>query len=323
MLLHGRSIPEADAAALDAQAAEATLEERRSGVRSAASRMPALSAGSGKVPRVELAPLVDVSTPRLTGLGPLGQEQTLFVEGWGRVDGVWTEDPEIWSRVLADLKFALVQCPEECSQTFAGRLVEMVDEVCWRQDDFELVLDKQNSMASVIHANLGAYSMKRSPYKSKDEQLQEWAKEFNSLPVWMGLRKTSDRTRRMDSASPGFPAKLAMKEHALQEETHAWVPPPTCPRSPFPGEIFYLVLFSGHRREGDIKEISLESGSQNELGPQNLMSSRLHVSWPLATINAGTHRNTLLLAPWLDTPNQDVESVPTLCPRKLVKTLCN
>lgn len=211
-----------------------------------------LSAGCEKVPRVELAPLVDVSTPRLTSLGPLGQEQALFVEGWEKVEGVWPDCSEVWDVFITDLSSALLKCPSECSQTFAGRLIEMLDTVCWRQDDFELVLEKQNQMAAVIHASLGPSSVRRPPHKSKEEQLREWEREFGPLPIWMGLRKSSERTRAPESVPVGFPSRLATKEQELRDEVHMWHPPVSCPRSPFPAEIFYLILFSGHRREGDI-----------------------------------------------------------------------
>ena len=50
-----------------------------------------------------------------------------------------------------------------------------------------------------------------------------------------------------------IPQRLAEQEHSWQEEVGGWHPPTEqIPRVFFPGEVFYLVLFSGHRRFDDI-----------------------------------------------------------------------
>lgn len=88
--------------------------------------------------------------------------------------------------------------------------------------------------------------------KSRVEQLREWEAAYGSLPVWMGLRESSARPRSAEDASVILPQKLADQEHDWQGEFSSWLPGHACPRYPFPAEVFYIVLFSGHRREGDI-----------------------------------------------------------------------
>ena len=46
---------------------------------------------------------------------------------------------------------------------------------------------------------------------------------------------------------------MARLEHKWQSELHEWrAPEGSVPRQAFPTEVFYVVLYSGHRREGDL-----------------------------------------------------------------------
>lgn len=123
---------------------------------------------------------------------------------------------------------------------------------CWRQDDFELVLEAQDRLAAVLHSYAPSRKLVRQPLKSKEEVLRGWEEEYGSLPVWMGLRTSSTRPRCGDDSNVLFPSRLAAIEHSWQEEVLAWRPGDQVPRQVFPSEVFYLILFSGHRRADDI-----------------------------------------------------------------------
>ena len=254
LLLHAQPIEEYTAAALDAEAASALLQERRTGIKSLASRMPMAHSGISKVPLVSLAPLVAEDRPTVVGIGPPTDKQLGFVDRWLNVEGLWPLDEATWWVFVEELIIEVMDSPFNCYQSFSGRVIDLIDTVGWRQDDFEVVLELQDRLAAVLHAHVPHRQPARKPFKSREERLRDWEREYGSLPVWMGLRDVSSRPRQVHDDASNFPERLADLEHTWQSEVHLWQPPPPeqVPRPCFPAELFYLILFSGHRREDDI-----------------------------------------------------------------------
>ena len=252
LLLHSKPISEEEALALDEAAAVKVLEERRSGIRQPDSRMPVGLAAEKKVPQVQLEPIT-VSRPVMTGIGCLQAEQKAFIDKWASHEGIWPIDDSEWLQFAAELVAALDFCPPECQQTFAGHLTSMIDKVCWQQDDFEIVLEAQDRLAAILHNFSGPRQSAGRPHLSRDERLRQWERDLGSLPVWMGLRRGSARPRFATENKVNIPQRLADQEHSWQDEVGDWKPPAEqIPRVFFPVEVFYLVLFSGHRRFDDI-----------------------------------------------------------------------
>ena len=252
LLMHASPVDEVDSARLDEAAAAALLVERRSGIRSAATRLPVDTSMSRRVPSTVIEPLEITTVPVLQGYGPLQEEQLKFLETWRQARDVWPLLVEIWTEFAADLASVMLACPMSCHQTFAGNVIELVDEAIWRQDDFEVVIVVQEKLTALIHAVAPNPQDVRHPFRSRDERLQEWERRFGSLPVWMGLRASSSRPRIDGEDKASFPLRLAAQEHQWQSEVHQWLPGPAIPRAAFPTEVFYLILFSGHRRCDDI-----------------------------------------------------------------------
>ena len=252
LLLHSKPISEEEALALDEAAAVKVLEERRSGIRQPDSRMPVGLAAEKKVPQVQLEPIT-VSRPVMTGIGCLQAEQKAFIDKWASHEGIWPIDDSEWLQFAAELVAALDFCPPECQQTFAGHLTSMIDKVCWQQDDFEIVLEAQDRLAAILRNFSGPRQSAGRPHLSRDERLRQWERDLGSLPVWMGLRRGSARPRFATENKVNIPQRLADQEHSWQDEVGDWKPPAEqIPRVFFPVEVFYLVLFSGHRRFDDI-----------------------------------------------------------------------
>lgn len=252
LLMHSAAIDEETANSLDEEAALVALQERRSGVRSNLSRLPVNYDGATAVPAVSIEPIAPQERPVMEGIAPIQEAQHTFIAKWRDVDGVWPLCEHTWWLFTDDLIKAMDQCPYECHQSFAGRLTDMIDEVCWRQDDFELVLEAQDRLAAVLHSYAPGRKLVRQPLKSKEEVLRGWEKEYGSLPVWMGLRTSSKRPRCGNDSNVLFPSRLAAIEHSWQEEVLDWRPGDQVHRQAFPSEVFYLILFSGHRRADDI-----------------------------------------------------------------------
>ena len=290
LLMNSSPIDEAEATRLDVEAAEEAQRERRTGIRSSSSRMPVNYEGANSVPQVQIDEIVVTDRPVMEGIDPIGPDQHDFLHQWKAKEGVWPMCDTTWMLFTDALIVALDQCPYECHQSFAGRLTEMVDEVCWRQDDFEIVLAAQERLAAVLHAYAPSRKLQRQPLKSKTERLREWEEAYGSLPVWMGLRSTSSRPRFSATDASAFPSRLASAEHGWQEEIFLWQPGGKVPRQQFPSEVFYLVLFSGHRRADDIASqvwrlegtrkiwpICLDMCLDQEEG--NLLETRVQLFW--------------------------------------------
>ena len=254
LLLHAKPIEEYTAASLDAEAAVALLQERRTGIKSSASRMPSSKTGIIQVPEVTIAPLEASDRPMVAGIGPPTERQLQFVARWLDTEGLWPLEEAKWWVFVEELIIEVLECPFHCYQSFSGRVIDLIDAVGWRQDDFEVVLDLQDRLAAVLHAYTPHRQPARKPFKSREERLRDWEREYGSLPVWMGLRASSSRPRQAHDDASDFPERLADMEHSWQNEVHLWhaPPPDSVPRSCFPVELFYLILFSGHRREDDI-----------------------------------------------------------------------
>ena len=224
LLMHSAAIDEETANSLDEEAAVDALQERRSGVRSNLSRLPVNYDGSNAVPAVHIDPIAPQERPVMEGIAPIQEAQLTFIAKWKDVEGVWPLCEHTWWLFTDDLIKAMDQCPYECHQSFAGRLTDMVDEVCWRQDDFELVLEAQERLAAVLHSYAPSRRLVRQPLKSKEEVFKGWEEEYGSLPVWMGLRTRSTRPRCGDDSHVLFPSRLAAIERSWQQEVLAWRP---------------------------------------------------------------------------------------------------
>ena len=251
--MHSSPIDEASASRLDEEAAADALKERRTGVRSCASRMPVNLEEVNAVPKVTFEEITIPDRPIMEGIGPIVEAQQSFLQHWRALDGVWPMCDRTWLLFTEALMVAISQCPFDCHMTFANRLTELIDEIAWRQDDFEVVMDAQERLAAILHTYGPSRAAARQPLKTKADRLREWESSYGSLPVWMGLRSRSSRPRLENTACANFPSRLANLEHGWQNEVPDWHPSErTVPRSHFPSEVFYLVLFSGHRRAEDI-----------------------------------------------------------------------
>ena len=248
LLMHTSPVDEAESARCDEVAAAELLVERRSGIRSAATRLPVDVSQQRHVPVTVLEPLEITSGPVLQGIGPLQEAQVGFLSSWRRAQGVWPTHPDTWMAFAVDFAATMAECPLSCHQTLAGNVIELVDEAAWRQDDFEVVIEVQEKLTQLIFSLAPNPKDFRLPFKSREERLMEWERSFGSLPVWMGLRTSSARPRVECDDRSSFPKRLATQEHQWQEEVWKWQQGPAVPRVAFPAEIFYLILFSGHRR---------------------------------------------------------------------------
>ena len=253
LLTNMKPIDESLALQLDLADAAVTLEERRSGIRSAASRMPHHRGGYQSVPQVPLAPLEVRARPIIEGLAAPTEGQLDFLERWRSFDGCWPLDDRQWLLFAAELIEMVKSSPYGCYQSFSGRATELLDEVAWRQDDFEVVMELQDRLASILHAYVPHRQPPREPHRSREERLRDWEADLGALPVWMGLRDPSKRPRWDAPGSIDWPFRMARLEHKWQTELHEWrAPEGSVPRQAFPTEVFYVVLYSGHRREGDL-----------------------------------------------------------------------
>ena len=186
----------------------------------AASRMPHHRGGYQSVPQVPLAPLEVRARPIIEGLAAPTEGQLDFLERWRSFDGCWPLDDRQWLLFAAELIEMVKSSPYGCYQSFSGRATELLDEVARRQDDFEVVMELQDRLASILHAYVPHRQPPREPHRSREERLRDWEADLGALPVWMGLRDPSKRPRWDAPGSIDWPFRMARLEHKWQTELH-------------------------------------------------------------------------------------------------------
>ena len=189
----------------------------------------------------------------LCGYDPIGLEQHIFLDKWSSYDaGPWTTLPVVWGIFAAELKDAYKNCPLSSLESFKSEVCDLVEAVSWRQDDFEVV----NVINEQLYEIAKAFYVQQIPRvlpETRFDRLQRMEAQFGSLPAWMGHR---DHTQR-DTTDGGeerlhIPQKLAALEQGWRSEVALWTSPTESVARPFFKECFYLVFYSGHRRDGDI-----------------------------------------------------------------------
>lgn len=93
-------------------------------------------------------------------------------------------------------------------------------------------------------------STRPAPAPLPQERLRNLEAELGSLPIWMGLRDPTARGGKWNEGSSQ--RVMASIEEVWRREVSQWAPSLEEPSRPFYRECYYLILFSGHRREGDI-----------------------------------------------------------------------
>ena len=253
LLENGTPVSKDLARSLDAKDAEDIGVERRSGIRSGSTRMPVDTSRSQPPPTVEPAPWVPPRPVELCGYDPIGLEQHIFLDKWSSYDaGPWTTLPVVWGIFAAELKDAYKNCPLSSLESFKSEVCDLVEAVSWRQDDFEVV----NVINEQLYEIAKAFYVQQIPRvlpETRFDRLQRMEAQFGSLPAWMGHR---DHTQR-DTTDGGeerlhIPQKLAALEQGWRSEVALWTSPTESVARPFFKECFYLVFYSGHRRDGDI-----------------------------------------------------------------------
>ena len=239
---------------LDARDAEMIGEERRTGTRSSATRMPVDDSEAVMPPVVTFLHCDPPPHVDLQGYGPLGASRSCFLERWRRApDGPWVLDAAKWSTFAAVLKAEFDACPVSELETFKGGVCDLVEEVAWRQDDFEQVYVAQELLYDIARNYVVKQVARPSPAQLPQSRLRALEAELGSLPIWMGLRDPTTRDNIGGKWNDGSCQRImATMEETWREEVNQWIPCITEPDRPFYRECYYLILFSGHRREGDI-----------------------------------------------------------------------
>lgn len=238
---------------LDAKDAEAIGVERRSGIRSQATRMPVDCSAAITPPEVDFLNFASASPVSLVGYDALDVSRKCFLQEWCDVDpGPWTSDLVIWGRFQEALVVALVGCPVNELETFKSGLCDLIETVAWRQDDFEVVIAAQDKLYSVVKPYYVRQAPRKPPPLPPSARLQALEDEFGSLPIWLGLRDFTVRDELRPEHGRSIQRQMASMERSWQAEVGLWKPHVIEPDRPFFKECFFLILFSGHRREGDI-----------------------------------------------------------------------
>lgn len=238
---------------LDAADAAKLCEERRSGIRSKETRMPVDTTQACAPPQVSSGSDVLPQPVVLQGYDKIAGDQVLFIEKWRNyAEGPWTLQEEDWAAFSSELTGAFQQCPVETLESFKGEVCDLVEEISWRQDDYEEVNRVLESLYGVAKNFWVPQRSRAPPPETPYERLRRLEARFGSLPAWMGLR---DHTTRNGFGRPGHSdvfVHLAALEVRWRGEVRLWDPPEVFAARPFFKECFYLILYSGHRRQGDI-----------------------------------------------------------------------
>lgn len=253
LLEHGTPVSEDLARSLDSADAVKLCEERRSGIRTKETRMPVDTTTACAPPQVSPATDLSPVPVDLQGYNRIAGDQISFLEQWRNYgDGPWTLHEDDWGAFSAELVEASEKCPTETLESFKGAVCDLVEEISWRQDDFEEVNRVLDLLYGVAKNFWVPQRSRAPPPETPHERLRRLEARFGSLPAWMGLR---DHTTRDGFGRFGHShafAHLAALEVRWREEVQLWEPPEVFAARPFFKECFYLILYSGHRRQGDI-----------------------------------------------------------------------
>ena len=254
LLLHGDPISTDLARSLDEADAVKIGEERRSGIKSVASRMP-VDVEEAIIPTtVDLMACTEPIAPvELRGYNAVSRVQLDFVRRWTNVEaGPWTLHDTRWEQFAASLHLAFQECPQEELESFKGAICDMVEEVTWRQDDFEEVKTVQEKLYEIAKHYRIEQQPRNPPPDLPHERLRRFEAELGSLPVWLGLRDHTSRDLEVTELASNALQQMADQERQWRQEVAQWQPPAEGLQRPFYRECYYLILYSGHRREGDI-----------------------------------------------------------------------
>lgn len=189
----------------------------------------------------------------LQGYDRIAGDQISFLEKWRNYgDGPWTLHEEDWDAFSGELVGAFEKCPTETLESFKGSVCDLVEEISWRQDDYEEVNRVLDLLYGVAKNFWVPQRSRAPPPETRYDRLRRLEARFGSLPAWMGLR---DHTTRNGFGRLGHNNAfdhLAALEVRWREEVRLWEPPEVFAARPFFKECFYLILYSGHRRQGDI-----------------------------------------------------------------------
>ena len=253
LLEHGTPVSDDLARSLDSADAVKLCEERRSGIRTKETRMPVDTTNACAPPQVSPALDVPPLPVDLQGYDRIAGDQISFLEKWRNyADGPWTLHEEDWAAFSGELVGAFEKCPTETLESFKGAVCDLVEEISWRQDDYEEVNRVLDLLYGVAKNFWVPQRSRAPPPETPYERLRRLEARFGSLPAWMGLR---DHTTRDGFGRLGHNNAfdhLAALEVRWREEVRLWEPPEVFAARPFFKECFYLILYSGHRRQGDI-----------------------------------------------------------------------
>ena len=251
-LKHGKALTEDESRELDIQDAACILKEKHSGIRASASRLPVLHAGRLQVPAEPEEDLQLPAMPQLLGHDRVPNWCLDFLQGWADTQGQWTVVPEQWTRFTDAMVAALDRSDHAFLDSFKGRIFDLVEEVTWRdEDDYEVV--QRFWMNSTRFSNTMWWCSPLVPPILPHEQLHQWEAQYGMLPIWMTTRDHTLRDGSHSVASSRIQERLHGAEAEVAAEEFQWSSPEVAvPRVHISEACYFLVLFSGHRREDDI-----------------------------------------------------------------------
>ena len=250
LLEHGIPVSDDLARSLDAADAAKLCEERRSGIRSKETRMPVDTTHACAPPQVSSDSDVLLQPVVLQGYDKIAGDQIIFIEKWRNyADGPWTLQEEDWAAFSGELTGAFQQCPVETLESFKGEVCDLVEEISWRQDDYEEVNRVLESLYGVAKNFWVPQRSRAPPPETPYERLRRLEARFGSLPAWMGLR---DHTTRNGFGRPGHSnvfVHLAALERRWRGEVRLWDPLKCLPhgRSSRNASTWYSTVDTGGR----------------------------------------------------------------------------
>ena len=254
-LKFGKVLTEDESRELDIQDAAYILKEKHTGIRASASRLPVLHAGRLQVPVEPEEELHLPAPPQLRGHDRVPVWCLDFLQRWADTQGQWTVVPEQWTRFTDALVGALDSSDFAYMDSFKGRVYDLVEEVTWRdEDDYEVV----NKVLDGLYQILKHYVVVQPAQAPQGpvlphEQLRQWEEQYGMLPIWMTTRDHTLRDGGNSVASSRIHERLHGAEAEVAAQELQWFPPEVIvPRVHISEACYFLVLFSGHRREDDI-----------------------------------------------------------------------
>ena len=191
-----------------------------------------------------------------------------FLQGWADTQGQWTVVPEQWTRFTDAMVAALDRSDHAFLDSFKGRIFDLVEEVTWRdEDDYEVVQKVLDELYQVLKHYV-VVQPARAPQGPvlPHEQLHQWEAQYGMLPIWMTTRDHTLRDGSHSVASSRIQERLHGAEAEVAAEEFQWSSPEVAvPRVHISEACYFLVLFSGHRREDDIGSPAPQQWTTNHL----------------------------------------------------------